>query len=350
MTETENQFRVVLRGYDPAQVDRRMYELGEAAGQTQHELDQLAVRVRELSEERDRALQRAAEQTVTVEPAEQEPPTFTHLGERVGQILTLAEEEAEEIRSRAAAELDSERQALAETTTRTREEADRYAANRRSDADTEAARILEDARRTADERIDAADRDAAARLQEAEAVYEDQRARAAKAAADFETTLASRRKSAEQEFTQQMAETQRRLEEAERFLEKARGEAEATTADAVQEARRIVQEAEAQAAQIVNDAKTTAARVRADSERELSAATQRRDSINAQLSNVRQMLATLTGVAPSAVLNDPFEDQPSVVPQAGEAAGGLADDAGRDEEPRSDEANDGEGPERASAT
>jgi hypothetical protein len=37
--------------------------------------------------------------------------------------------------------------------------------------------------------------------------------------------------------------------------------------------------------------------VRADSERELSAASQRRDSINAQLANVRQMLATLTGTA-----------------------------------------------------
>jgi hypothetical protein len=37
--------------------------------------------------------------------------------------------------------------------------------------------------------------------------------------------------------------------------------------------------------------------VRTDSERELSAASQRRDSINAQLANVRQMLATLTGTA-----------------------------------------------------
>ena len=36
-------------------------------------------------------------------------------------------------------------------------------------------------------------------------------------------------------------------------------------------------------------------RASADSERELAAATQRRDSINAQLANVRQMLATLSG-------------------------------------------------------
>ena len=33
------------------------------------------------------------------------------------------------------------------------------------------------------------------------------------------------------------------------------------------------------------------------------AATQRRDSINAQLANVRQMLATLTGVAPTTLMD-----------------------------------------------
>ena len=46
--------------------------------------------------------------------------------------------------------------------------------------------------------------------------------------------------------------------------------------------------------------------MRADSDRELAAATQRRDTINAQLSNVRQMLATLTGGAMVPMV-DPFE-------------------------------------------
>jgi hypothetical protein len=70
-------------------------------------------------------------------------------------------------------------------------------------------------------------------------------------------------------------------------------------------ATRVVQEAESKAQQIVADAMTRADRIRAESERELAAATQRRDSINAQLANVRQMLATLTGVAPS------INDEPS---------------------------------------
>ena len=63
----------------------------------------------------------------------------------------------------------------------------------------------------------------------------------------------------------------------------------------MRENRRLVEEAEQQAASIVGDARAQAARIRADSERELAAASQRRDSINAQLANVRQMLATLTG-------------------------------------------------------
>jgi cell division septum initiation protein DivIVA len=292
MTESPETFRVVLRGYDPAQVDRRIAELHDSAGSAQQQLDELTKRVHELED-----LQASGE----IEQAPAQPASFAHLGQRIGQILELAEEEAEEIRTRAANELASERAELTETAGKLRKEADRYAQERRSEADSEAARILEDARRTADDRIDSADRDAAARIQEAEAVYEDQRARAAKSAADFETTLAGRRKAAEVEFKQQTTDAQRRLEEIEHHLEKARAEADQTQDQANREARRVLEEAEKQAATMVNDAKTAAARVRADSERELVAATQRRDSINAQLANVRQMLVTLTGTAPAAL-------------------------------------------------
>ena len=48
--------------------------------------------------------------------------------------------------------------------------------------------------------------------------------------------------------------------------------------------------------------------MRADSERELAAASQRRDSINAQLANVRQMLTTLTGAAPVALTDETPQD------------------------------------------
>ena len=128
-------------------------------------------------------------------------------------------------------------------------------------------------------------------------VLEEQRARAAKAAADFETTLAGRRKAAEDEFTTKMAESQTRLDEANELAERTRTDADHARAEATRDAGRLLEEARQEAARIVSDAKATAERVRADSERELAAASQRRDSINAQLANVRQMLATLTGTA-----------------------------------------------------
>jgi hypothetical protein len=62
---------------------------------------------------------------------------------------------------------------------------------------------------------------------------------------------------------------------------------------------------------VISKAQAKAARVRAESERELSAATHRRDSINAQLANVRQMLATLSGTSPAALaeLTDVVDSQ-----------------------------------------
>ena len=296
MTETSSQFRVVLRGYEPGQVDRRLEELSTAVHEAARQRDDLYLRVQVLEDEKARLGETVA----------QEPATFEHLGARVAQILALAEEEAADMRRVAADEVAKKHAEFAEQIGQIKGEADRYAAGTRSDAETEAARIVEDARRLADERIDGADRDAAARIQEAEAIYEEQRARSAKVAADFETTLASRRKAAEAEFAQQLGEANARLEEASQLVEQARSDATTLQGDASREARRLLDDAGLQAATIVNDAKALAARVRADSDRELVAATQRRDSINAQLANVRQMLATLTGTAPIAL--DPAVD------------------------------------------
>jgi len=289
MTES-TQFRVVLRGYEPAQVDRRLEELSIAVHEAARQRDDLLHRLSALEEARARQ---------GLEEAWPEPATYEHLGERIVQMLTLAEAEAAAIKQRGAQEINSMQAELSELAGRIRAEADRYAASVRGDAETDAARIIEDARQVADERMEGAEREAAARIQEAEAIYEEQRARSAMTAADFESTLASRRKAAEAEFTQSLEEANARLEESHDLVDRARVEAERLTSEAAHEARRIIEHAELQASTIVSDAKTMAARVRADSERELSAATQRRDSINAQLANVRQMLATLTGTTPT---------------------------------------------------
>jgi cell division septum initiation protein DivIVA len=95
-----------------------------------------------------------------------------------------------------------------------------------------------------------------------------------------------------------MAAAQARLDEASEFADRTRSEGETARAQAAKESARLAEEAREKAEQIVAEAKASAERIRADTDRELAAATQRRDSINAQLANVRQMLATLTGTAP----------------------------------------------------
>jgi hypothetical protein len=310
----EAQFRVVMRGYEPAQVDHaladkeeRVRAAEEAAQQLAAQLEQAQAQAQAQAAEAAKAVQalRAAQQ----EQAAPEPPTFLHLGEKVGQILALAEAEAAEMRDRAVAGAEDSRKEIERAAIDLRDGADRYSEQKRRDADAEAGRILADARKAADEERDAAERDSSARRQEAEAVYEAQRANAARAAAEFETTLAERRDRSTAEFQEQQAATVAQLEEMALQVEETRARIEREQASAEKEARRTVSSANEQAEAILRDARATAERIRIDSERELTAATQRRDSINAQLVNVRQMLATLSG-STSGLVDLPV-DQPA---------------------------------------
>ena len=301
MSQPEHQFRVVLRGYDPADVDRVLADLDTRATAAERETTALRGQLEEAQVSREAS---------PAEAAPVAPATFEHLGARVAQILGLAEEEAAELRDAARAELEALRKDAEQAAVAVRDEADRYADQRRRDADLESSRVLTDARRAADEERDAAERDASARRQEAEAIHEEQRANAARAAADFETTLAERRDRTTAEFQEQQAATQAQLDAMLARVAEVRDAADRQKAAAEADARRIVEEAEERADALVKEARSTADRVRADSDRELAAASQRRDSINAQLSNVRQMLQTLSGAAVAAPALDVELDEP----------------------------------------
>lgn len=335
MTQHDPQFRVVMRGYDPADVDRVMAELQQRASEAET---------------------RAQQATTAADAAPAKESTFEQLGERVGQILSLAETEARELRDVAQAEAEETRKLADQAAVAVRDEADQYAEQHRRDADTEGARILADARRAADEERDAAERDAASLRQEGEAAFEQQRANAAKAAADFETTLAERRDRTAAEFQQQQAATQSQLDAILQRVEETRMGAQREQESAEAQARQIVLDAEERAENLVSEARSSAERIRTDSERELAAATQRRDSINAQLTNVRQMLATLTGSAAGFAV-DPLPDdvpelaqvddeQPEPEAMAEVEVDELpADDAvGSDESDDSDESDEEEQP------
>jgi cell division septum initiation protein DivIVA len=191
MTEhTAIPFKSVRHGYDPAEVERHVTDLTRTAAEAHERAEDLAGEVERLRTAAAEAKQAQAKAVKPLPPAE---PTFHDFGKRVGRILAMAEEEAEEMRTAAVAEVDS-RLAEADAAAATaRDEADNYAQETRTAADEHAQKVIENAKRNADQMADESERMAIARSGEAEALYEEQRARAAKAAADFEQTLAERR-------------------------------------------------------------------------------------------------------------------------------------------------------------
>ncbi|MBD3784456.1 MAG: hypothetical protein IE926_16155, partial [Micrococcales bacterium] len=131
----------------------------------------------------------------------------------------------------------------------------------------------------------------------------------AQQAADFEKTLGERREASAAEFNAQMAKQDEALAAVQERADLLAREAEEDHAAKTGEAARVLESARTEAAQIVRTAKEQADRVRRDSERELAAATARRDSITAQLSNVRNMLATLGGPAAAEAIAG-HDDEP----------------------------------------
>lgn len=321
------QFRTVLRGYDPAEVDRIIGTLRaerDAAHRetavAQVDVEKLRMQLGTLDSRGAAAARRIAE----LEEAERNaaPPTYTDLGARVGSILTLANEEATELRHNA-------KQEAAELLTSAQAERDRLLATAQSQADetrsrseAEATRVVATAKQAADELLDVADREAGARREEAEAVYEHQRARAAAAAAEFERTLAERRDRSAADFARALAAQDQKMAAAEDRLRASQQEAERLLSQAKNDAASLAAKTAADADHVLATAKERADRVRRESDRELAAATARRDAITAQLSNVRQMLATLGG---AAVLN-PLSDEPSAEPAVLTSAELAADD------------------------
>ena len=210
------EFPTVFRGYDPVQVDQHVAALQQAADAARQEAAASSVELTKLRQSHEALSQELEGQRRSLGELEEQArrvssPTFADLGERIGSMLGLADEEAASIRATAAADVEQARQAADEDAALVRAEADRYAEEVRSRADVDASEAVSRAKKEADSIIDDAAREAAARREEAEAYYEKQRATAAASAADFERTLGERREKSAAEFTAQMAQQDQAL-------------------------------------------------------------------------------------------------------------------------------------------
>ncbi|MDF1488915.1 coiled-coil domain-containing protein [Tessaracoccus caeni] len=297
---TQATFRTVLRGYEPAQVDAEISALAKALEGARTEVGRLTAQLNETRQGQS-ALERrvvAAEARVADAVRASETvavPTYAGLGERIGRILTLADEEADELRRSAHEEAQALVALATDRADQTAAQANRYAVETRTAVDAQAEEILTSAQRQAQETVELADREAAARRAEGEAIYEAQRAAAAEAAADFDRTLAERRERADAEFAQQLGDRQEQLRVADENVRAAENEALRIVADAQSQAEAVREQGFRDAEQVVAAAREEAERVRLEGERELAAIVERRDAITAQLANVRQVLSTIGG-------------------------------------------------------
>jgi cell division septum initiation protein DivIVA len=324
------QFRTAFRGYEPADVDSTIAHLRKAVENGNAELGRVTVEAenaRTRASESQTAHRAAAQRIAELEGqlATVGRPTYEELGQTVGRILTLAEQEAKDLRSKAKADAAALLASATAQAEAVRDKAGREASERLSSANADAARVLEDAKRKADEIIDHADRESTARLEEAEAVYEHQRMRATAAAADFEQTLAGRRDAAAAEFEGQLTAHGQQLAASTARRDAAETEATHLLEQANQQARSQLSAAHEEATRLVSAARAQADRIRTDSSRELAAATQRRDAITAQLTNVRQMLATLGQGAGAALALDVAPEPRPVAEPSGPADESAAD-------------------------
>jgi DivIVA domain-containing protein len=333
MTDSNVRFRRVLHGYDPAQVNQHVNQLAQASAAVWQEAAERTLQVTRLEAANDQLkgeAKRHAQRARELEEAQVEAaaPSYEGLGERIISILTLADTEATELRARAQADAANQLALAEDNALATRLDADDYAMKTRSVNDDEVARILEEAKERADtlvynaehraeslledakQRADKilddanlqemsrqdADLQATARREEAEAAYERARASSAAAAVDFETTLAARRDTAASEFAAQLATAEQQLAAVRLRAEQIRNDYEQAQQEVATKSAQQLEQATAAAKTLVAEAKTKAELIRANSEREIASATERRDHINAQLSIVRRDLAALGGV------------------------------------------------------
>ena len=79
-------------------------------------------------------------------------------------------------------------------------------------------------------------------------------------------------------------------------------EAITITEDSQRAAQALIEAARAAATELVSETGSRAERLQQEAEREVAALTHRRDSINAQLTGVRETLASLSGAANMAAM------------------------------------------------
>ena len=304
-------FDTVRRGYDPDQVDQAVAALQSTVSRLENQLvvtQQAGQAAANQAQDQQHLVDQlqadlAATRAELKDLSSLEHADFSHLGDRVGQILTLAKEEADDLVAKARTQADEQTEQARALADQTRQDAEREAEEVRSKAEADATRTVEEANAHADDVRAQVKSEAAAARDEAAALMDSQRAAATAAAIDFEKTLGERRQEALKSLEADIAARHQEINEATVKLNEIRGEAQKTEFAARERAESIVRAAEQRGDEILIESQTRADQVRDNAERELAAALARRDSINEQLSGVREMLAAYGSPGASDIID-----------------------------------------------
>ena len=313
MFEVPN-FRSVMRGYDPTEVDMKVEDLVGSANQMQAEIERLREQI---------ADQQGHIVELETEQAQGNDPALSDIGERAQRMFAMLEDEVRQIRANAVTEAQRLHNDSRQDADLTRQEADAYSADIRTQAEQDATRVMTDAQASANDIVTAADQAAQARGAEAQAAYDQQRARIAAMISEFEQSLVERREQSEAEFTARMKEQESAISAAEQQRAVIETDSEHYRHTKQAEADGILQDAQSEARKIVKQAEIAAEQTRREADRDLQATEARKDAIAAQMLALRQMLSgTLPGTVdgPPALPGPPAEITMASTPQSASSA------------------------------
>lgn len=292
---TMSEFEVVLRGYDRAQVRDTVERLEADVRIALTDRDAAVARSSDLASQLSAV--HAEMESLRRKLANTKAPTYETMGERIANMLRLAEEEAAEIRRNAHSDVAGMReqaQSLHQRAVADQQRAAGEAQKLRGSAQTEAASTTDKSRRQAEATVGEAESRAGRLRSDADRAAAATTTRA-KAAADrmlAEATAARDRMLAEAEQRSKQAEHDfevglraRRAGTTQEITEQRRGAAE--------EAERRVSEAKAAAEALVAAARKAAAEREAAADAELRRIEDLRQNTISQLRAVRELLTRL---------------------------------------------------------
>ncbi|GAA3786900.1 hypothetical protein GCM10022226_01360 [Sphaerisporangium flaviroseum] len=290
MMQEDLGFEVVMRGYSRRQVHDHMVRTRN--------------QIRDLEERLARAIDQAEQGRIELADARRRlaeaPQDYDELGQRLSQILKLAEEEA-----------ISKREAAAADAAKVREEAAAESERILNAAQTEAERGVEEARNAAERLL-------------------------AQAGSDAEETLGAARAESEETLRNARAEADRALtsaqHEAERLVADANAQAEATLASANAEAEATLKAARAEAGDTLAAAQKRAESLDEHTGRRVTFLTDTHTEVMRRLGEMGSVMTDLLRREGEA---GPLIDESTVLPPR--PATGSADDPGREDGPAVEE-------------